>query len=267
MLPKIQPAEFGGRFYWSIVESVVDHRAPESLEFVREDLNNAANILSEMRQSWDNRLIFPLSKLLERYLSGDLGILLKGICEVRPNFGGLKFSLLVKHRELAEFRGQIQGECGEYHDQLSVLVDNVQLLDDPKGIIERLRTSVVRLKFFDDVPGGRTGDSLYFSLVSGNVVLGDGFNFEDRKLNTPWSGLPDRRTGKLPDDMIESGSKMVDNFSSQNTETLGDFPLSVVVNSLMERLVVVIGDDLVIADFEEAGNFRFKILDTLIGPV
>jgi len=59
---------------------------------------------------------------------------------------------------------EIQVECSEHHNQLPVLVDSVQVIDDPQRVIKRVR-SVVWLEFFNDVPRA-SADSLYLSLES-----------------------------------------------------------------------------------------------------
>ena len=109
-------------------------------KFTGKQNDSISDVLRKLHQSWDDKLVIPVSKLPERYLRGDLTICLHCICKVDGN--GLKFSCFVKSYNVREARREIQVECSEHHNQLPVLVDSVQVIDDPQRVIKRVRSVV-----------------------------------------------------------------------------------------------------------------------------
>ena len=71
---------------------------------VSESHDNVSHVVRELRQSWDNRLVLPLTKLPERYVRGDLGIVLEGIADSRKVGRGI-FSPLIQH----DLSGKVAG--------------------------------------------------------------------------------------------------------------------------------------------------------------
>lgn len=50
------------------ISSAPHYGLPEVSELIQEKANNPFDVVGELRQSWDNRLDFPPTKLLKRHL-------------------------------------------------------------------------------------------------------------------------------------------------------------------------------------------------------
>jgi len=101
-----------------------------------------------MRERWDNRLLFRLSELAERYLRGSLAIHLHGLANCRRGLTRA-FCLLVQQRGLKDELAReinVQGEKNKY--EFSVLINPIQVVNYPDGIIQGIigGESIVRLQ-------------------------------------------------------------------------------------------------------------------------
>jgi hypothetical protein len=232
-------------------------------ELTNEQRDNISDGLGELRQRWNNRLVLPFTKLPERYLGGELRI----HCHISSTRNvACKLCVLVDFPYHVSIKAQVESRINE--SQLPMLICSVHLMNDKKGIIERIR-SFVRLQTLDQCFGS-FADSLYLSIVSGKFMFLScdslGVFPVDRELNMDFIGDTQRLGRKLKGEMIERCSKMVNNFSSQNAKPERDFPVDVFTSELQERLIVVLYPDRCGAIVEPNVDFPIEIDDILIGP-
>jgi hypothetical protein len=228
------------------------------------------DVVSKLYQSWDNRLDFPPTKLPERYLRNELAIVLQLQCYI----GGTcaRYSILIAHENLGDFgvqrcvhRNFPSARLVAQHE-FPVFIDNIHVVKDTKGTVERVG-GFVWLKPFNEVAHSGICDSLYFSFIFGNTVFIDWLNINNWKADIRMtSSVPGFVCGELPNGMIETGPQVMDNLTRKHTEPKRDDPLFVVFDSLKGNLGVVLGDDLVFAALKKGVDFELEITDVLVGP-
>jgi hypothetical protein len=210
-----------------------------------EGLDRVSGEVSELLQKWDNRLRFPFSGLAERYCRGDLAPIVnirwdRSRNKSRHDLIRTKYT----HAAICNVGLDVKTENVSDNDEFSVLVDSVQVVNEPEEVPARV-WSRVGLQFLDPPQGHLASNSLYFSLVFVRFVflriLG-GIIVEDGELDTSRGIPPIFGGGKLPCDVIKCRPKMVDDFTGS------DAPL---------RINAAIEDGLL--DF-------LKCLPILIGP-
>ena len=122
----------------------------------RENLKDRRDVVRQLIKAQNNKLVFPIAKLPERYLRGHLEILL----EV-SHLSGRGMAALIADIGINEVHRDLQGTDGIEEDQFSVLVNNVHLMQDEQQIITRVG-GVVRLDVFDHLKCRGALDSLTF---------------------------------------------------------------------------------------------------------
>lgn len=239
-----------------------------SSEFISENTDDLADIIKQLRESWNNRLSFPLSKLPECYLRGDLTILFH--CSAHSGiFRGGKFALSIE-RDLSGnlgHRGRKNHESARINDdKLPVLIESIHVVDDEKGVVSDIGPSVVRLHFLDQSPNVFACHALYFSIVSFNFFFERRLGLKYRKLDDVLGFGSRLIGGKMPNDMVETGAKVMDNLSSENAKTQRNALASMVINRFLPHLVIWMWKDWIVASLNKVTNFGFEIDDILIGP-
>ena len=237
----------------------------ETLTDVRERCSNVSDVGRQLRQSWDDRIKFPPTEILECYSRGCLAVLVDLSCE----FGGERSTASIHvSRDLS---GNMARKvfnfprCSDY-GQFAMFVGNVHAMDDTSRIIRRIN-SVVRLKVSDELECLGTPHTLYLSVVSGEFVFKGWPRLKDGKFDiSRIGGLPTNVVGQLPNNMIQAGPEMVDCFPTEHAESQRDRQCLEILNSLQELLVAELWQDRVVAFLKEPGNLRLEIQDVLIGP-
>jgi hypothetical protein len=225
-----------------------------------ESLHDLPYYTVQKLQRWNDRLNFPPTKILERYLRNYLEIVVKIIF----NFGGKSTAVIIGIRP--EACGNLDSHRTGTQDELSVLIDNVHIVNDPDRCIGSIR-SVVWLKVVNESKNVGIRNPLYFSFVSGKCIFLDRLITENRKLDLPKAVAPVLIARKLPDDMVETGTQVVDNFTDEDAESRRYGEILMVLNSLKESLIIVLGESWVSARLKKGIDFGIKIDDILIGPI
>lgn len=234
-----------------------------------ERFDSIANSVNQLRQRWDKRLRLPLSKLGERYIRGDLMILVDLKANSSEIILGDGITLCVRNRLSNEVRAGSGLECDlgrtRYDHQFPVLVDSVHVVDDQEHSIFGI-ASEVGLRFIDELSDIGVRNALYFSLVSPKFVFRNGLLRENRKLNGGLMGASVGCTGKVPNNVVKARAQVVNDFPSDNAKAERDRAFSMVIDRLLPLLVLWIGHDWVWAFLKEDTDLPFKISDVLIGP-
>lgn len=216
-------------------------------------------------QALYDRLGFPIEKIPERYVGQHLCVALKLLFQC----GVISRRVIAHVRYVSphDFDGHLESGHMGYDDKLFVFVHYVELMDDMKKRIDRVR-SVVGLELFDQVPNANVSDSLYLSFVTGKqVVLRRSF-FEDREFDKPrFFTRPMTDAREQPRNVVEARSVMVNSLASQNSEAQRDREISVILNLLQEKLIVILAENWVFAFLKESLNLGLQIEDVLLGPL
>src|ERR1039457_958681 len=224
----------------------------------------------QLQEAWDNKLVFPLAELGKRYLRRDFGVLLD--CSVNHRTLGIAeyFSLAI----LSNCDNNLNS-CACRNDdtrtrvndcEFPVLIKSVHIMDDTKGIAFSIAPSVVWLHVSNKVENLGIRNSLYFSLISANFLFRKRLFREDRELDGVFPFEPVFGAGKVPSDVIETGSQVMDDFATQHAKTWRYGETTMVVKRLLPLLRVHIGEDWILASFEESPDSTVKINDVLVGP-
>jgi hypothetical protein len=136
-----------------------------------EKLDHTIGGVQQLHQRWNNRFRLPLSELGERYLRGDLSIILDCSQRGEALSSRQRFSLVMRQdggdcvHANARRKGQTRARC---HDcEFPMLIESVHIVDDANGIVRSITPSLVWLQLFNQGQHSRVSDALYFSLVSG----------------------------------------------------------------------------------------------------
>jgi hypothetical protein len=241
-------------------ENAVTGRSSQFVEF-RDDPNHK---VLQFAEGLDYGLRFRPTKLVERYLRNNISVALELALEI--DGGNSRYSALVLnvlnhglHRDLNR-----AGTGNDY--QFSMLVDNVVVVDDEHQRVNGV-ASVIWLKLFDETTDYRLSDSLYFSFVSGKKVFLRWPRLKDGKLDPSHVGLPVTRLGEVPHNVVENRSQVMNHLSCQDSEAKGNRAISVVLNCLANKLLVLVAKDGISALLKKPVDLDLKILDVLLGPI
>lgn len=250
----------------------------DTLEVRREGFDSVSSEVNELLEQWDNRLGFPFSGLGERYLRGDLS----PVVTIYWNQGGTgkdsRGSLMrvLYGHALKPLLG-LKADTDSMHDndECSVLVDSVQIVDEPKRVTRSVG-SRIWLQFPNALQCRLTRNSLYFSLVFMRFVflrIVSGIIEEDREFYPSREISPIFNGRELPCNMIERRSKLVHDFACDNAPLRIKAAIENHIFQFLKCLPVLIGPDWIFADKINRGqtvdkcvDFPFQVEDVLVGP-
>ena len=256
-------------------------------ELHSERLNRIRCETQQIVEHWYDRLVIPFVKLAERYLSGhlDFHLHVRGGAE-QSHISGLNLprQLLPDSTDLSISHDIQVHDVNDQH-QVSMLVDSVHVMDDPQGVARRIG-SVVRLQTLDSCESRGIGDALYFSAVTAQFsfcrtarfATGRGSLVEHRELDLMGGLCLRLGRGQLPCEVIESGSKMVNDFTSEHLESRLNSPVLQKIYEFLVSSPIFIGNDwLSCRHIDIKGESRdggqklsdlpIEVLDILFGPL
>ena len=219
------------------------------------------SVVKQCNQSLTDGLNPHPAKIPERYVGLRGALTLKVICDL----GGVKFGMcpLITFKDAFHLDREYDGSSGGKDNKLFVLIDDVEIVDDPQGTVQRVG-GIIRLHMFDQEPGIRFCDSLYFSFKSLTASFIDRPFLENRKLNLPpvvyWA---DR---EMPSNVVKTRPELMDPLTRENAKAWWDDKILMVLNSLKQSLAVVVWENGVVAFLKEPLDFDIEIADVLFGP-
>jgi len=236
-----------------------------------EPIDQDADVIRELRERWDNRLTTPLSKLPERYVRGDLAILLNCSAHHGALFERERFSLLMfkddppksLHRR---WKGKDHIDAGIDNYKFPVLVESIHVMNDENGLTGRITPSSVWLQCANEFPNANIRDTLYLSLVSAKFVFVPWPMLKNAKFDGAGVINPRAIVRKKPNNMVENRPELMNNFPSENTEAQRNRLVSMVIDGLLPHLVIWMGDRWVLPVLDESVDLRLEIEDVLVGP-
>jgi hypothetical protein len=245
-----------------------------ALEKKGELVDDAVNEVGKLMEKWKNRLTLDNLRLSERYLEGNLEILVhlveqiggcaKNHCAVlkyrEPVSGGDGRSDL--HQYTLRGKRVRKVNCGILHSasdhkKEAMLVADVELMEFPEVVI----TTIVGLEGPDNVYRSRT-DSLYFSKELG-FAFGGQFKNREEQVRT---SLAASDFNELPDQMVQTTVQIMDAVPCDQRKDRGRVCNNTNPVDGIPRLRVLIGDQSIRVCLAEGLGFPFKISDVLFGP-
>lgn len=229
---------------------------------VSELVKHGEGVIEQLNQSFRHRLDSPLTKIPERYTESGGAVALKVMCDL----GGAKFGMftLINLQDFAHLRGQNDCGCSNADDEFSVLIENVEIVDQTKGIVRRVG-GFIGLKSFDKTSDIWVRDSFYFSFKSSAFVRAEWLFQENWELDSS-NVLYFPRVGEMPNNVVKAGSKVMNRLSGKHTEAWRDSAIRMILGGLAQHLSVVLWDKGVVAFLKEPLHFEVEIADVLFGP-
>lgn len=201
-----------------------------------EFLDYANRIVKQLHQSFSDGLDFPPTKIPERYtgLRGSVAV------KVTRNLGRVKVGMcpLITLQEPLHITGQHYGWGADTQNKFLMLIENVEIVDQPEGIVRRVG-GVIRLDSFDKGKDISICDSCYFSFKTLTPVLIDKrVKLENREVNL--LRIFNRQNREVPNDVIKAGSQVMNNLSDQHAESWWDDKVLMVLNCLSKQLCIAL---------------------------
>lgn len=227
-----------------------------------ESLNRIDSKVEQILQTWNNRLNLTPTKIAERYCGLQGAVALKVVCYL----GGIKFGMcpLITFNNALHIEGEHDRTLWDEELKFSMPIDDVEVVNDEQWMIDRIG-GFIRLKSFDQGNHIRIRNRMYFSFKVRTSLMIDRFFLEHRKLDLPDVVLWAYR--KVPNDVVERGSQLVNDFSSEDAESWWNDSILLVLNGLAKNLRIVLWNNGVVAFFKESLDFSIEIEDVLFGPI
>lgn len=229
-----------------------------------ESRNHISDEVLKMFQCWDNRLVFPPTDLSERYLRGELHVLIKFLCKFSGHRSGAVLGIV--HRAIPQI---VREHCPETRlddRQFPMFVEAIQVMNDGERVVERIG-SVIRLQFANELKCGYATDALYLSLISRRSIFVQRLFGENGKLNPVWVAPSFCGTGELPDDVVKDGPPVMHDLPGENRQQQRHFLLTKLHRCLNERLKVLLTPESCFARLKMSGDLDLKMSDVFIGPI
>jgi len=214
--------------------------------------------------------VFSTPKLPERYIRGDLVILLDLSTDDCQLGASQRLTLRITSGEPNNFSGSSSGENNvgrttDHQQKFPMFIDAIHFVNDGEDVIIRVDSVVERLEIADHVSHLRVRDPLYVSLKTGQFIVRGRNGCNNRKGDISRFS-PRLCARKNPNEVVEARPQVMNDLADQDTESHGNGESLMILNRILPRLVVWVWDGGVFAVPKEPLDLPFKVEDTLIGP-
>jgi hypothetical protein len=252
-------------------------------ELTLEQINRLDDRISQYRKAYDER-VFVLTRpeILKRYLRGESCIHAHANGSLKPHsqefcatIYGPYHSIGPVSWDVLDFFGlrieccresqldRVRDVCVTGDDQQKfVLIDIVKLMKNGERITFR-NGCVVRLRPLNDCLCA-FGNSLYYSVVNNTFIVGG--DETNRILHPEVCGFVPSQY-KRPDEMIESGSQMIQDFAGSDCKFQRGIGWSDNAIDMLLSAVFNVSDELVTVGRKEGCTKSAEFTDIMIGPI
>jgi hypothetical protein len=246
----------------------------ESRELFSERLDRIRCEASELLEKWDKRLTFPLKELSHRYLRRDFCIHLHFYRPSRAEYTESPGCAVFYCADgLESGPANLNSDVHKNNRQFPMLVESIQLVNEPQGMLVPVR-SYVWLQKLDSCESGGTGDSLYFSAMTGRLE----FLFRFLPFaNVAGVGHGEFALGitggELPSNVVERRPQVMDNLASKQSKSGVGLSAECFLAKYVPRITVAVGENWISPLTHNSGEgseervyLPLEIADVLIGP-
>ena len=251
---------------------------PESTEHIpTENIDDALNEVRQLNESWHKRLTLDNPRLAERYLEGELIVVLEfrllsglglndkhyfAVYEREEPISGPEHNTgsrdrLISPRDLRPGMHSDRSMRGPYRNNQVVLVDVVELVKPP----ERFTPSSVWFERAQYADGPWRG-STYFSQTSGHKFLGGIADRESRVFVGGTATFDDELFGQV----VETRPQVVEDVPEHHPPGQRDLFRDVDAEQLISCFRIELTDDEIRVGVQERADLAPKLVDVLFGP-
>lgn len=243
--------------------------------------DNSADVVSQLRKRWENRLTLTNPRLVERYVSGELWMFVKvdvsnldslpeDFYAVLNGYGRALGTHLhdergneIANEHLDVRRNDIphsESLNNAAHEDYPVLVYVVQAMQQPQIVVP----SLIWFERVDQI-NRRLAHSLYWSTSHASYVyLGRSADRENGVAQI--EAGPAMEGGKSASKMVERTPQILNHVPDNKWPILGDRPKNLGAIDTLVGLRVILEDEFIAAGFIKGFQPRAEITDVLFGP-
>ncbi len=227
--------------------------------------DHALGQLGELMERWDNRLTLKGLAPAERYVNGDLRVLV----DLDVTAGGE-----AEHLHAIFYRSEFDGRDGDTApfqakpleasslangNEAVVLVCNVEVMDGAQRFVPSL-VRLQRAHFLNDLWAG----SVYVSLCDGLLKAVD----TDREGELNALGVAAVASDEFDGHVVEGAPEVVHGLAKNDAPYVGNFLPNLNHAIILSRnLRVCLSDQSVRASFDETCDLRVQVRDVMLGPL
>lgn len=219
--------------------------------------------VAKLCESLDNRIVRGQTKLGEHYRRGKLAFHVHCV----GKRSSCRVCIVIWNELDVQSTGEFVSDERLRHsggdEQGAMFVPIVQTLEDGRqAFLPPLGRDLIRLQPLDQCLCVR-GEALYFSLKTSDLVWFLGPVYLDGKL-CPSVPLA---TGELCGEMVEGGTHLMNGFSGDNLQWVGDDDAAQCLAQLRDRVRIVLGDNSFWYRSDDVLNALFDVQDVFCGPM
>jgi hypothetical protein len=219
--------------------------------------NQTLDKIHKLMQSWEQRITLQNRRLIDRFSDFSIYILLH--IRIQSEVWVCRLQ-----KELPEPKKILDPVGGEQRvmangEERSVLVDNIKLVNTPKGVV----TTSIRLERVNGFYRGLS-HSMYFSNL---VPLVSGFVLRNRELDIAGGLLSRTHPDQLICQMVKCGAQIMDNISGAGNHIEGNSSERGEILKAVSRCRIDLFQDHLLARVPESGQLDVEIFEVLLGPL
>jgi hypothetical protein len=219
--------------------------------------NQTLDKIHKLMQSWEQRITLQSRRLIDRFSDFSIYILLH--LKIQSEVWVCRLQ-----KELPEPEKILDPVGGEQRvmangEERSVLVDNIKLVNTPKGVV----TTSIRLERVNGFYRGLS-HSVYFSNL---VPFVSGFVLRNRELDIAGGLLSRTHPDQLICQMVKRGAQIMDNISGASNHIEGNSSERGEILKAVSRCRIDLFQDHLLARVPESGQLDVELFEVLLGPL